>query len=312
MSNWLDKEVSFYKCQADNKGTPASYRNILFTDFAMMHKWWAMDHETKEKRSGISNDLQTLIELRKLPPDSDKQKRNLKAILQCFTPSALLVSKKNGEVAELNRTGIMQLDFDYKDINSFDVEELKQSVFSLPFIGFCGLSCGGKGFYALALIAEPNRLADYAEHCFDVLQDHGVKADTSKGKKVENLRYVSYDCNMLIRHNPEPLQIKAFKQKPVLIKRLRNPLVNTDHKQNGALIRKQLKVLTEAMNGNRMSTVQKVAYTLGGTNDLEVLKELKNCISNTSTYADDLESFIRCANDCFKYGSQKPLTLLKS
>ena len=268
-----------------------------------------MDRETKEKRSGTSNDLQTLIELRKLQPDEHKQKENLKATLQCFTPSALLETKKKGEVVEVSRTGIMQLDFDYKDINCFEVEELKQSVFSLPFIGFCGLSCTGKGFYALALIAEPDKLADYAEHCFAVLLHHGIKADTSKGKKIENLRYVSYDCDMLIRNNPEPLHIKAFKPKQVLIKRLRKPFVKTPHNQNGALVSKQLEAVTGAMNGNRMMTVQKVAFTLGGTNDMDILEELKSCISNTSTYADDLESFLRCANDCFKAGTEKPLSL---
>jgi hypothetical protein len=35
------------------------------------------------------------------------------------------------------------------------------------------------GFYALALIAEPDKLSDYAEHCFEVLKDYGIQPDES-------------------------------------------------------------------------------------------------------------------------------------
>ena len=304
-SNWLDKQVSFYECQADNKGTPATFRDILFTNFALPHKWYWKDKQTQTWKNGMSNDLETMIQLRRLPAESEK-KGLLKQTLQCYTPAALLAGKRKGEVIEISRSGIMQLDFDFKDISFFDVEELKQAVFELPFIGFCGLSCTGKGFYALALIAEAERLFDYAEHCFEVLLKYGIKADTSKGKKPENLRYVSYDANMLFRINPEPLHIKHFKPKQQVRKRIYKKASNTLKTGNSALVNSQLRIITEAVNGSRMSSVQKVAFTLGGTNDFQVLEQMKDCINQTPAFADDVESFIKCADDCFKNGTTKP------
>jgi hypothetical protein len=78
--------------------------------------------------------------------------------MQCFTLAGLLKTKKQGQVEELNRTGLMQLDFDYESIKDYDIEKLELAVFDLPFTAFCGLSCSEKkGFYALVLVAEPGR-----------------------------------------------------------------------------------------------------------------------------------------------------------
>src|SRR5690349_5719420 len=177
---WLNKQVSLYSSHTDNAGRPVTLRSILFTQFAMPHK---PKYQHKEV-----NDLDTIIQLRNLDPSAEDykaKKLKLKSSLQCYTPAGLLKSKQKGNVIELKRSGVMQLDFDYNDIKDYDIEELKRCLFDLPFIGFCGRSCGGNGFYALALIAEPDRLSEYAEHAFEVLLDYGIKADTSKGKKVE-------------------------------------------------------------------------------------------------------------------------------
>lgn len=210
--SWMDLQVSLYRTHSDNTGRAATYRDILLTDFA--------------------KDLPALIALRKLDrsaPDYKLQAKPFKALLQAYTPAALLASKAAGNVIELNRTGLMQLDFDYDEIKDYDIRELMQCVFQLPFIAFCGLSCSGYGFYALALIAEPQRLAEYATHCFEILKSYGVNADESKGKKTKNLRYLSYDENMLIRENPEKLQIKHFKAKPAPKK---EPAIHSQQNKN--------------------------------------------------------------------------------
>ncbi|MEJ7766543.1 MAG: BT4734/BF3469 family protein [Chitinophagaceae bacterium] len=231
----------------------------------------------------------------------------MKKHLQCYTPAALLETKKQGILKVINRTGIIQLDFDYTDIYMYDVEELKRAVFSLLFIGFCGLSCSGEGFYALALIAEPERLADYAEHCFDILLKYGIKADQSKGKKVENLRYVSYDSNMLIRENPKPLYVKHFKQKKIVT----NSTSNTNQKltaeelANERLI-KGIKMLREVMEGSRWETVQKVAYTIGGLGNTGFFSTIEEAINSNSAFAGQESKYLKCAEVCFEKGFDNP------
>jgi len=289
-SNWLNKQVSLYVTHEDNTGRPATFRDILFTEFA--------------------NNMAEICRLRKLDIESTDYKalvKPIKAKLQAFTPAALLRSKAKQKVEIIERSGLMQLDFDHKDIQEFNIEELKQAVFSLPFIAFCALSCSGKGFYALALISEPEKLEAYADHCFDKLKDYGIQPDESKGKKPENLRYVSYDANMLFRENPTPLLIKRFKAKSAIKKD--NGKTNTDlHFDTGnCLVNKQLKLLNDATKGSRMSTIQKVAYTLGGLGDGAILKVVNKCIEDNSKFEDEKAAFLKCAVDCFEAGTKKLL-----
>ena len=224
--------------------------------------------------------------------------------MQCYTPSASLKSKKKTSIEEIERNGILQLDFDYEAIKDYDIEELKQAVFSLPFIAFCGLSCSGLGFYALALIEEPQKLSDYAEHCFEVLKSLGVPADTSKGRNINDLRFLSYDANMLIRDNPQPLLIKNFKKKKVqtLAQTGKNRL-----KISNSFINRQLLKIQHAKEGERWAIVQKVAYTLGGLNNLEILGELINTIKNSPQFSGVEAKYCECAEVCFKDGGLKPI-----
>jgi len=287
--SWLDKQVSIYKTHADNFGRAATYRDILFSDFA--------------------KDINAIVELRRLDKDDENyktKKLDLKSSLQCYTPAALLETKKKGIVKEINRSGIMQIDFDYSGICEFDIEELKQAVFSLPFVGFCGLSCSGDGFYALALIAEPERLSDYAEHCFNVLENYGIRADKSKGKKVENLRYVSYDANMLVRENPQPLKIACFKRKEAAQKQ---PVANSSAivASTSNLVASQLKMLSQVMTGQRWPTVQHVAFTLGGLKDGSLLNLINEEIMTNREFAGEEKKYLKCAEDCFRAGAEKPI-----
>lgn len=83
---WLDIETSLYKCQADNTGRPETFRNILLCEFGIRHKWFTASD------NGISNDLDTIIQLKKLDRNATDYKskaKALKATLQAYTPAAL-------------------------------------------------------------------------------------------------------------------------------------------------------------------------------------------------------------------------------
>jgi len=288
-SNWIDKQVSLYTTFNDNTGQPATYREIIFSLFA--------------------KDLPAIIGLRKLDREATDYKiqaKPFKAGLQCFTPAALLVNKAQGNVIEINRTGVMQLDFDYDGIKDYDLEEIKQCVFRLPFIGFCGTSCSGSGFYALALIAEPERLSEYAGHCFEVLKGYGIKADESKGKKPENLRFISYDANMLVRNNPEPLHVSQFKAKqaPKVIQPY--TFTPSQNSNSNAALNAGLKELQDVQSGSRWETVQKTAYSIGGLNNYSFLQDIMNTINSNPAFTGEELKYCKCAKDCFNAGISKP------
>jgi len=287
--NWMNKQVSLYTSHSDNIGRPAAIGDVLLSEFG--------------------RDMQTLVDIRKLDrsaPDYKTRKVDLKAKLQAYTPAALLATKEKGKLTEISRSGLLQLDFDHEGIADYDIEELKRCVFSLPFIAFCGLSCSGEGFYALACIAEPERLSEYAQHIFLTLDDYGIKADTSKGKKVENLRYVSYDANMLIRDDPEVLRITHFRTKPRMNKSPQSPLL-PKAANAGGLIRSQLAKIQTATVGNRWDTVQRVAYTLGGVADASILYGIKSEIEANPAFNGEEAKYIKCAEDCFTAGANRPL-----
>lgn len=290
MTSWLDTEVSLYTTYADNVGRSATFRDILFTEF------W--------------RDLDSLVDIRSLDkedPDYKKKKTDLKARLQCFTPAALLACKAKGNVIELSRSGIMQLDFDYEQIKDFDIEELKKYIFELPFVGFCGKSPSGDGFYALISISEPHRLAEYAEHCFNILSAHGIEADRSKGKKPENLRYVSYDKNMLIREFPEQLRIRRFKAK-LQPQKTHHQSGQKTFVSNSGLVSSQLAKVQQAQVGQRWATIQQVAYTLGGIGQPDLLDQIIQQIEMCSAFEGEVAKYTKCAADCFKGGSLKPIS----
>lgn len=287
---WLQQQVSFYDNARDTVGCPAEIGEIL-------HTWFAVDH------FGV-NDMDAIVKLRSLDPadpDYKATKTALKSNLQAYTPAALLTTRK-GPVESY--TGIMSLDFD--DIDKYDPDELKASIGALPFVGYCGLSVSGRGLYALVLIAEPEKQTAYAEHLFQVFKEYGIQPDTSKGRNVNDMRFVSYDSRPVINEHPTPLRIKHFKAKPAPKKPARQyirPAGNGANKLVSAMIER----INNAQVGQRWATVQQVAFTLGGLGDPDLLELANEAIRSTAAFTGEEDKYMKCANDCFRDGSMKPL-----
>ncbi len=300
--SWLDSHTSLYKCQADNTGTTTTIRDVLFTSFAIPHEWYFK--HSGEWISGESNDLETIIDL-KTAEMAQEEKVMLKATLQCWTPAACLKTKKKGQIEVLGRTSIMQLDFDAATCEQYDLDELMRATFDLPFVCFVSRSCSGKGFYALVLIAEPERLSDYAEHCFNVLDKYGIPADTSKGRNPQDLRYVSYDANMMIKDDPAALKIKQFKPKQAPKKPIHINSQPISFNGNRVLLQ-AVQAIQSAPVGNRFPTVQKWSFTLGGYGDNTLLSTIKQSIREAPQYSGVEDKYLECAELCFKDGQSKP------
>jgi hypothetical protein len=290
--HWLDKiQVSLYRNHFDNIGRQVRIREALLCPTNL--------------------DIELLIKLRRLDrADQGYKKKQLamKEQLRCFTPAAVLETKTTGHVKLISRSGFMQLDFDHAALTNFDIEEVKQCIGDLPFIAFCARSCSGDGFYALALIAEPERLSEYAEHCFYVLENkYGIKADTSKGKKIENLRYCSYDENTIINHNPVPLRIKRFKTKPAQSRPKLTQCSTILYSGSNATVEAMVKKVQVAQKGERWPTIQKAAYTLGGLGNHASLTLIKDAIKANNQFSGEEDKYIKCAEECFADGLLKPL-----
>ncbi|MCH5690108.1 hypothetical protein LWM68_41295 [Niabella sp. W65] len=290
--NWRDTQVSFYSTHQDRTGQILSLGDVLFSRFG--------------------DNMADIVALRSLDDsrtDYNAEKRRIKSSLACFSPSATLSNRT--EV--VSKTGIMQIDLDKSDIEQYDIDELKEAVFSLPFVFYVSLSCTGSGFFALALISEPERQKEYALHVFDVLETYGIKCDRSKGDKYNDLRYVSYDANALYRENVEPLRVKHFKAIPAPKRTRRtNTHAISQNTTHAALIQSQVNNILSAQVGQRWHTVQSAAYTLGGCvwkglDEYSGLKAITDAIEFNTAFTGETEKYIKCAKDCFAAGKSSPM-----
>jgi hypothetical protein len=286
---WLDQQVSLFDTHTA-QGHPATLREILFTSFAVPH--------------GGRNDLDTIITMRQLNPndaDYDTRKKELKKTLQGYTPAGLMTERK--QEAVISRTGIISIDFD--DLEQYDINEVKQAIGALPFVGYCGLSVSGRGLFALVLTAEPERQREYAEHLFEVFNHYGIPPDRSKGRNVNDLRYVSYDSNPVINDNPEPLRIKRFKTRPA-IQPVRQPKVyQSDEMKKMKAVNNAVSNISSAQVGQRWGIIQHWSYSLGGFGDPGLLDIVQEAIRTSPAFTGQEQKYYKCAADCFREGSGK-------
>lgn len=288
---WKDKQVTLYTSHRDTGGRRRTLREVLFSDFGYN-----------------INDIVSLRNLDRNAPDYEKHKRELKNRLQCFALNELTDRKD-----VVSYSGLMQFDFDKKDCAGYDIGELKQAVFSLPFIAFVSLSCSGDGFYALAAIAEPEKQKEYALHIFGVLKQYGLSCDKSKGRNANDLRYVSYDANWLERDEVEPLRITHFKaDKAVPVRKQHNYTTKSYNGNHAPLIASQVQRIAQAQIGQRWHTVQAAAYTLGGRvwagiDAHEGLNAVLQAIENNTAFSGEHEKYKECARVCFEAGRAQPM-----
>ena len=276
--NWLDSKVTYY---SDHHGTQSkllTLRQILFWEF------------TKH--------LDIIIQLRHLNPNAenyDNEKRRLKNLLACF---ALNILENRQPV---NYSGLISLDFD--DVSNID--EVAKALFTLPFIAFVSRSCSGRGLYVIALIGEPEKQREYVNHLFNIFEKNGLKCDTSKGRNYNDLRYVSYDANMLIKESPTHLFIKRFYSPKIEAKPKTPNNIAKVFDSNTGLLKWATEQIKAAQKGQRFETVRRVAYAMGGHGC--GLNEIKEAINTYTQFTGVTSKYLKVAEDCFAAGKQKPI-----
>lgn len=296
--SWLYNHTTLYKNKYDNIGRPATIHDVLFTDFAI------------PAEGNDYTDLDQGIKLRTMHPDDENYeevKDEIKSKVQLFSPAACLVTRERDNVTVKCRTGILQVDFDYSAIKDYYIEELKAAVFDLPFVAYVGISISGHGFYALIQYAEPERLTDYYYHVYAVFEEYGIKPDISKGRNVQDLRYLSYDPSPLWRDEPEILHVTHFKLPKSKQKKVSNSNHTARISGSNALVIASINKILQADIGQRWPTVQNAAYTLGGLQDRNNLEMIYQAIDSNGNFSGREEKYKKCALDCFEAGMLKPL-----
>jgi hypothetical protein len=317
--SWLDTYISLFLCAASNEGIPRTFRQILFSDFAVPHKWFfptakfgITSEDGQGWLSGVSSDLDAIIDIRTRA--TDKEKDMLKLTLLCYTPSGNHKNKQNpskpGTKYELlHTTNVMQLDFDKLEKHGIDCRELQRHLFNLPFVGYCGLSVSGKGIFALILIAEPDKLTEYAGHFFNVFTYHyKIPIDTSKGSNRAGLRFMSYDCNALYREDPQPVYIAnpiAWEQKKTGSSTAKTTAGSV--KCEPGLLTRYVQDIQEAIPGNRQPTINRICFNLGGYDNNEGLEVIKQAIRNSPQYTDSITKYLNDADLAFADGQTKKI-----
>ena len=147
-----------------------------------------------------------------------EQNSELKQTLPCITGSGVVTGSRTDNNLKYHN-GCIVLDVDYKENLHLEEEHflhLKKKVFSkLSEICYAGHSVGGKGYYLIIMIENPNRHKEYFEYLskwFKYAEDINIDKTC---KNLSRLRYYSIDDNPYINENAiilkESFSIKILK-----------------------------------------------------------------------------------------------------
>lgn len=116
--------------------------------------------------------------------------------MPCYTPSGVF-EVRNSE-GLIKHSGVLCIEWDKVE----NVDALKDLLGGLPFIFYAGLSCSGRGVFALVKIAEPIKHREYFRALSEYFDGIGYEVDRS-GSDVCRLRVASYDAEPIFNPDSE-------------------------------------------------------------------------------------------------------------
>lgn len=125
--------------------------------------------------------------------------KTLKLSIPCFIPSGTFSERKDEALIE--HSGVICIDVDEKDnthVSNF--QELKKLISQIPYVAYCGLSVGGKGYFLLIPIKYPNKHRKQFKACCEDFERCGIVVDHSC-VNVSRLRFMSYDPKAYFNEN---------------------------------------------------------------------------------------------------------------
>lgn len=134
----------------------------------------------------FSERVRAKVEALRALPYGSIEFRQAKRSMPCYTPSGVF-SVRNSE-GLIKHSGVLCIEWDKVE----DCSELKDLLGSLPFIYYAGLSCSGRGVFALVKIADPTKHREYFKALANYFGGIGYEVDRS-GSDVCRLRVASFD-----------------------------------------------------------------------------------------------------------------------
>lgn len=136
-----------------------------------------------------------------------------KRSMPCYTPSGVF-EVRNSE-GLIKHSGVLCIEWDAVA----DCSELKDLLGGLPFVYYAGLSCSGRGVFALVKIAEPTKHREYFRALSEYFGGIGYRVDES-GKDVCRLRVASFDDTPIFNPDSEVWDIVPTIAKPTYTPRM--------------------------------------------------------------------------------------------
>lgn len=144
----------------------------------------------------FSERVMARVEALRALPFGSAEFNQAKRQMPCYTPSGVF-EVRNSE-GLIKHSGVLCIEWDKVE----DVDALKDLLGGLPFVYYAGLSCSGRGVFALVKIAEPTKHREYFRALSEYFGGIGYRVDES-GKDVCRLRVASYDAEPIFNPDSE-------------------------------------------------------------------------------------------------------------
>lgn len=145
-----------------------------------------------------SDEYKKDVEKVRKEPDHGSRQKLKQQLLPAFTVGGVCEGRE-----VVKPSGFLCLDIDAKDnTGAPNFGELKQLVKTLPFVAYCGHSCGGEGYFCIIPIAKPERYKEHYRSLQALFARNGITVD-KQCCDIGRLRYVSYDPEPYINDEAE-------------------------------------------------------------------------------------------------------------
>ena len=194
MKSFLDAEVSLF----NNVKSKLPLKTIT------LREWLFRDNSDLRKKV---DDIRT---------SEGEEKRDLKESIFCITGSGIFSNGRSDEKI-VKHNGNIIIDIDYKDNTDLDnFHNLKEDLFSkIPQIRYAGTSVGGKGYFVIIGIENPDKHKLYFEFIRVWFKNNFKLVIDKNCINISRLRLFSYDDNPYIN---ESASILNQYNKPTKIK----------------------------------------------------------------------------------------------
>lgn len=191
-------------------------KNIFKTEITLAPRVDAKDSELKTMPLGwalVTDKWRSKVEALRAETDPMK-KAELKKALPCITPGGVFSHISGNGLTQ--PSGYLCADLDCKPekgINpALENYDLKTAVACLPYVAYCGLSCGGKGYFLIIPIADTTKYKEYYEALKADFKRAGLTLDAACSN-IASKRLVSWDDCPYINTNAQPYTYTLPRQK---------------------------------------------------------------------------------------------------